>query len=209
MVKTEEILVRNTNATSVLPDKRTSDHLMDLYWIYVHPHLPLLYRSLFVRQYRNTVHGTDDSAPADGTQQEGGKPSNANGGKVPTLLLLAVYAVAARYSDTGGARKEGIYWKAGEAYAKKAKELLHEDFGSSRLTTCQALLLLAYREIGCGAMARSWTYVGMAVRMAQDMGLFRDVDRWFLPINCFGYEDKQTRWAAFPHPQSVCLSLTL
>lgn len=187
MVKTEAEIVRNTNATAVLPDKRTSDHLMELYWIYVHPHLPLLYRSLFVRQYRNTVHGSE-SAEGDTSG-----PAMASGGKVPTLLLLAVYATAARYSDAGGARKEGVYWKAGEEYAKKAKDMLFDDFGSSRLSTCQALLLLAYREIGCGAMAKSWTFVGMAVRMAQDLGLFRDVDKWFLPVNAFGYEEKQTR----------------
>lgn len=212
--KTEAELVKKTKAYEVMPDKRTSDHFLELYWTYVHPHLPLLYRSLFVRQYRNTVHSTDGyctsakendgssgsgNGSAPGTSaggSSGGKPAPAlaSGGKVPAILLLAIYALAARYSDTGeGTRKEGEYWKAGEVYAVKARELLYEDFGSSRLTTCQALLLLAYREAGVGAMAKSWTYVGMAIRMAQDLGLFRDVDKWFLPVNAFGYEEKQTR----------------
>jgi hypothetical protein len=194
------------NVKSVLPDKRMSDHLLELYWIFVHPHIPLLYRSLFVRQYRNTVHAggpenTQDTTTPGSTENHNnpstsnGKPAPAQavGGKVPAVLLLAVYAVAARYSDSGGPRIEGQYWTAGDEYASKAKELIHEDFGSSRLTTIQAMLLLAYREIGCGAMAQSWTFVGMAVRMAQDMGLFRDVDKWFLPVNAFGYEEKQTR----------------
>lgn len=35
---------------------------------------------------------------------------------------------------------------------------------------------------------------GMAIRMAQDLGLFRDVEKWYLPVpNRFGHEEKQTR----------------
>jgi len=30
--------------------------------------------------------------------------------------------------------------------------------------------------------------VGMAIRMAQDMGLFRDVDRWCMPVARFSHE---------------------
>ena len=186
--KTEDEIIAKTRAKEALPDKRTSDHLLELYWIFVHPHIPLLYRSLFVRQYRNTIHGSA-STGADGRLL----PAQAVGGRVPAVLLFALYSVAARYSDTGSMRKEGVYWKAGDGYATKAKELIHEDFGSSRLTTVQALLLLSYREVGCGAMAQSWIYLGMATRMAQDLGLFRDVDKWFLPVNAFGYEEKQTR----------------
>lgn len=40
-----------------------------------------------------------------------------------------------------------------------------QTYASSRPSTCQALLLLSYREIGIGAMAQAWLYVGMAVRM--------------------------------------------
>jgi hypothetical protein len=33
-----------------------------------------------------------------------------------------------------------------------------------------------------------------AIRMAQDMGLFRDVDRWYMPAAAqLSYEEKQTR----------------
>lgn len=32
-----------------------------------------------------------------------------------------------------------------------------------------------------------------AIRMAQDLGLFRDVEKWFLPVQKFSHEEKQTR----------------
>ncbi len=37
---------------------------------------------------------------------------------------------------------------------------------------------MGYREIGIGAMASAWTYVGMAIRMAQDLGMHRSADGW-------------------------------
>lgn len=64
---------------------------------------------------------------------------------------------------------------------------------SSKLVSVQALLLMAYREIGTGGMSASWLFTGMAIRMAQDLGLFRDVEKWFLPVQQFSHEEKQTR----------------
>lgn len=39
----------------------------------------------------------------------------------------------------------------------------------------------------------SYRYTGMSIRMAQDMGLFRDVDKWLIPNNTFTRIEKQTR----------------
>ncbi|KAF8470363.1 fungal-specific transcription factor domain-containing protein [Gautieria morchelliformis] len=101
--------------------------------------------------------------------------------RVPTLLLLAMFAVAARYRAAAEAPlppSEGKMWNGGDEYLEDAKRILNQTYASSRPSTCQALLLLSYREIGIGAMAQAWLYVGMAVRMAQDLGLHRSADRW-------------------------------
>jgi hypothetical protein len=37
---------------------------------------------------------------------------------------------------------------------------------------------MGYREVGIGAMAQAWTYIGMAIRMAQDLGMHRSADGW-------------------------------
>ena len=70
---------------------------------------------------------------------------------------------------------------------------MNYDYGSSKLVTVQALLLISYREVGVGAMSSAWMTAGMAIRMAQDLGLFRDVEKWFVPIQRFSHEEKQTR----------------
>ena len=101
--------------------------------------------------------------------------------RVPTLLLLAMFSLAARYSARTAdvpPPDDGSMWSAGDEYMEDAKVILDRTYAASRPSTCQALLLLGYREVGIGAMAQAWLYVGMAVRMAQDLGMHRCADGW-------------------------------
>lgn len=101
--------------------------------------------------------------------------------RVPTLLLLAMYALAARYADQVTYPRPSdptTMWSAGDEYLDRAKVLLDSTYSSSRPSTCQALLLMGYREIGIGAMAQAWTYIGMGIRMAQDLGMHRSAEGW-------------------------------
>ena len=69
-------------------------------------------------------------------------------------------------------------WDAGDEYLEHAQRLLERSYVNSQPETCQALLLMGYREIGIGAMAEAWTYIGMAIRMAQDLGMHRRAEGW-------------------------------
>jgi hypothetical protein len=93
-----------------------------------------------------------------------------------------MFAIAARYSTSGNVPPPppdgSMMWAAGDDYLDHAKVILDSSYASSRPSTCQALLLMGYREIGIGAMAQAWTYIGMAVRMAQDLGMHRSADGW-------------------------------
>jgi len=100
---------------------------------------------------------------------------------ISPLLLLAIFSVAARHTSTHDSAKppsESAMWTAGDMYLAEAKRLLDSSYSSSRPATCQALLLMGYREIGIGAMAQAWLYIGMAIRMAQDLGLHKSADQW-------------------------------
>ncbi|GAA5858288.1 hypothetical protein JCM1840_001131 [Sporobolomyces johnsonii] len=181
--KTEREILQLADAEDPLPDLETQHHLLQAYWTYVHPHFPILYKVSFMRQYRHWL------ANRNSTEQ-----STAFGtGPVPMVLLLTMFGLAARYCDLDEARKDGKYWTAGQEYLDKARRILNHDYGSSKLVTVQALLLISYREIGTGAMSSAWMSAGMAIRMAQDLGLFRDVEKWFLPVQRFTHEEKQTR----------------
>lgn len=192
--KTEQEILEITGTVDALPSTATQQHLLDLYWTYAHPHFCVLYKVSFLRQYRHTLstpHSTE--------------PSTADGaGNVPTVLLLAIFAVAARYSDLG----DEPHWARGQDYYDAAKRILFHDVGSSRLVNVQVMLLLAYRAIGTGAMSEAWLLTGMAIKQAQDLSLHRDADKWFMPTQTLSHETRQARkrvwWACIVLDRYTC-----
>lgn len=89
-----------------------------------------------------------------------------------------MFALASRYSNLEDSTPDGTSIRAGKVYLEKAKKILNHDYESSKLVSVQAMLLIAYQEIGMGGMSSAWIRTGMATRMAQDLGLFRDVEKW-------------------------------
>ncbi len=129
------------------------------------------------------VRDSPDTPPSEsGARSPSRSPFNRRFRHVPNLLLLVIFSLASRYADDPSnpmpSPDSGVMWAAGDSYLDRAKVLLDGSYSSSRSTTCQALLLMGYREIGIGAMAQAWTYIGMAIRMAQDLGMHRSADGW-------------------------------
>ncbi|KAH0581073.1 hypothetical protein H2248_012207 [Termitomyces sp. 'cryptogamus'] len=155
-----------------LPDQPIQEHLIDLYFKHVHTSLPVIHKRAFYDTLRTGQGGSPRSQPS-------ASPFNRCQRRMSTLLLFAMFAIAARYSnDTPKPPTSSTMWEAGDEYLNHAKTILDNSYASSRPSTCQALLLMGYREIGIGAMAQAWTYIGMAIRMAQDLGMHRSADGW-------------------------------
>jgi hypothetical protein len=211
-----------------LPGREIQEHLLHLFWVYVHPVLPVLDREAVMEAWKAETNATapggtgqdaivedvptvGDSPPQQSDVQSRGEKSpspyidapeptgqgsspqsvDASGGqlhpqaRVPLLLLLAIFSISARFSTRSPPvpPDPNQAWDAGDSavadrYLAAARTLLNHTYSSSRPSTCQALLLLSYREIGVGAMAAAWLYTGMAVRMAQDLGMHRKAERW-------------------------------
>ncbi|KAG5636297.1 hypothetical protein H0H81_008496 [Sphagnurus paluster] len=162
-----------------LPDHTVQENLLELYFKFVHPILPLVNKRAFMDAFKARYHDSDSSPSREISTGTGASlsPFNRRRRRVPTLLLLAMYATAARYS-TPRPSDASLMWGAGDEYLNDAKVILDKSYAASRASTCQALLLMGYREIGIGAMAQAWTYIGMAIRMAQDLGMHRSADGW-------------------------------
>ena len=117
------------------------------------------------------------------------------------LLLFAMFSIAAHYdaptqdlnfhvfSSSSTPKSSSIstpplptdgltMWAASENYFNTAKFLFQSSFTSSHPTTCQALLLMGYRKISIGVMTLAWTFIHMAIYMAQDLGMHRNADGW-------------------------------
>ncbi|KAH9813684.1 fungal-specific transcription factor domain-containing protein [Melampsora americana] len=216
--KTELDILNLIDPLEALPSREMMNHLLDLYWSFVHPIIPVLHKSEFMSQFEevfNTletreranpglnrnlnwitslqeVHNSTCTADLDKSSHTNSRSSGPT--QISILLLLVIFSTAARYSDLAcGPPGEEEYWTSGDHYLEKAKKILDYQYACSKLTNCQALILLAYREIGIGAMSDSWLYTGVAIRMAQDMGLFREIAKWYVPANQFTSEEKQTR----------------
>ncbi|EIW59003.1 uncharacterized protein TRAVEDRAFT_123493 [Trametes versicolor FP-101664 SS1] len=173
--------------TPRLPNVPTQELLLDLYFTYVHPVLPIVHKQTFLDDFRNdTMYDSPYSGESeflDATASLPSAPSPLSPRKrhVSRLLLLVMFSLAARHSShTAGLTppEDGMMWTADDEYMEDAMVILDRQYLVSRPSTCQALLLLGYREVGIGAMAQAWMHIGMAVRMAQDLGLHKSAEKW-------------------------------
>jgi hypothetical protein len=104
--------------------------------------------------------------------------------QVDAILVDAVCALAARFSTHpmlsrgGNQQKEGTedrtktqHPEAGQAFAQRAKSNIPDAFPCPNVAVVQAALLLAYDEFGASRDSGLWMYLGIAIRMAQDLGM--------------------------------------
>ncbi|KAL4241803.1 Transcriptional Regulatory Element [Abortiporus biennis] len=165
-----------------LPPLHIQDHLVKLYFAYVHPSFPVVHKRHFLIEFEqqklNAVEGYLPDIPD--TPTKGGSLQGMS-----KLLLLAMFAFASRYSNEdsedamySSTQSEGRGSRAGHIYAINARKVLNRVYQHSKASTCQALLLMGMREFGIGSMEQAWIFTGMAARMAIDLGMNRDADQW-------------------------------
>ncbi|THH33158.1 hypothetical protein EUX98_g1067 [Antrodiella citrinella] len=197
------------------PPSVVQDHLIHLYFTYVHPFYPVVHKSSFLGLYnaRKFMYVAYDKSstlflkgffsPIDSPKSRYAKSIQG----ISDLLLLSMFAFAARYSDDEMRAQPSVSTlhdqvaSGGRLYAEDARKVLNTVYQHSRPSTCQALLLMGVREFGVGSTEQGWLFVGMACRMAVDLGMNHNADEWkdsrgeFL----FSIPDRQARrqiWAS-------------
>ncbi|KAI6136403.1 fungal-specific transcription factor domain-containing protein [Pisolithus sp. B1] len=158
----------------MLPPPPVQDQLVNLYFSYAHPMFPVIHKGRFLREWSEWSNPATPEA-SGGSSSPQPEPSQT----LTKLLLLSMFAVAARYLDRPNPGSTDKLWENTTCgYFLEAKNILAQVYQSCRATTCQALLLLGHREFGIGSMEQGWLYIGMAIRMALDLGLNRSADNW-------------------------------
>ncbi|KAK7007048.1 Zn(2)-C6 fungal-type domain-containing protein [Favolaschia claudopus] len=164
-----EVVIREEDMEIELPPVHVQEHLIQLYFTYVHPVFPALHKTRNISSPRSP-----DSQGSSSSM----KPESAQ--KYSPLLLLAVFALSARFSDRDTPLPpKGEMWEAGGKYLDLAKLILAELFS-----------LLGYREFGIGSMEQGWIY------MAIDLGLNCNLGNWKTSNSdqtLFTREETQTR----------------
>ncbi|KAK4118721.1 hypothetical protein N657DRAFT_329818 [Parathielavia appendiculata] len=95
--------------------------------------------------------------------------------RIEPILVDAVCALAARFSDRpvfrnqhDGKMKRSEY---GHVFARRAKSAIVDTFPCPSVAAVQACLLIAYEGFGADQDSALWMYLGIAIRMAVDLGL--------------------------------------
>ncbi|KAF2085389.1 hypothetical protein K490DRAFT_46936, partial [Saccharata proteae CBS 121410] len=105
--------------------------------------------------------------------------------QVDAILVDSVCALAARFSSDPilvRRRHEDVEDKPakqelhspsdyGAAFAQRAQSAIADTFACPSVAVVQAALLLAYNEFGASRDSGLWMYLGIAIRMAQDLGM--------------------------------------
>src|SRR5204863_8338781 len=85
----------------------------------------------------------------------------------------AVCALAARFHPAvaGGNGSNSVWAEYGHIFAQRAKYATVDTFPCPSVGAVQACLLLAYEGFGANQDSALWLYLGLAIRMAVDLGL--------------------------------------
>ena len=94
---------------------------------------------------------------------------------MPPVLVLAVCAVAARFSTHPRVKGEPAFLR-GEDWAKPARDIALKRYDEPNITILTVLLILGLHEFGTCQGGRSWMLGGMAMRMAYALQLHRELD---------------------------------
>ncbi|KAG9323250.1 hypothetical protein KVV02_000144 [Mortierella alpina] len=130
-----------------IPRKDILDHLIQLFFDSVYFQFPIIHPATFMKQYRE--------------------------GKVSPNLLNAMCAGVARFSNHPDVATTPSFL-AGEPFATNVRGSLIDAVDVPSVSNVQALILLAMYEYGAARGPRAWMFGGMAIRMAQELGLNRE-----------------------------------
>ncbi|KAL3482010.1 fungal-specific transcription factor domain-containing protein [Aspergillus californicus] len=141
-----------------LPVGNLVTHLCELFFVHLGCSFPFLRRDRFLRDLKEK--------------------------KIDTMLVDSVCALSARFSphpllippqappiDISEPQPDVTKFNRGQAFANRAMSALVDSLSFPTLSVVQACLLLAYEEFGSNHDSGLWMYLGISIRMAQDLGM--------------------------------------
>lgn len=130
-----------------IPRKDILDHLIQLFFDSIYFQLPIIHPGTFMKQYKE--------------------------GKISPNLLNAMCAAVARFSNHPDVVTTPAFM-AGEPFATNVRASLVDSIDIPTVSNVQALVYLSMYEYGAARGPRAWMFGGMAVRLAQELGLNRE-----------------------------------
>ena len=179
-----EIEILHQRGAFLLPPRSLCDELIEAYFKWVHPIVPVINRSRFMKQYRDPKHP-------------------------PSLLLLqAVLLAGSRVcNNTQLMDANGSTNPAALTFYKRAKALYDANYEDDRVTIVQALLLMGWYWEGPEDVTKNVFYWSrVATIVAQGSGMHRSVEQSQLSRSDKRLW-KRIWWTLFTRDRSVAVAL--
>ncbi|GAA6038815.1 hypothetical protein JCM8097_002909 [Rhodosporidiobolus ruineniae] len=154
-------------------------------------------------RYLNNFHGfVDESAFRFGMITAGTALSDPNSAYSP-FLHLSILALAAHITDDPALHlahtgPDAAQQQKGRPFLQAAMALLAAELERPRVTTVMALALVMPCLAVSGKVSQSWLFAGLAIRLAQDLGLHVDA-RPHVERGTLSAQEVQLREAAWWH----------
>ncbi|KAM5529918.1 fungal specific transcription factor domain-containing protein [Fusarium oxysporum f. sp. phaseoli] len=178
-----EIQILKRRGAFVLPPKTLCDDLIETYFAWAHPIVPVINRTKFMSQYRD--------------------PKNP-----PSMLLIQCILLAgARISTNSQLMVDGSTSTAVATFYRRAKALYDADYERDRITLVQSMLLMGWYWAGPDDIIKNMFYWSQsAIAVAQNFGLHRSMENSGLSIS-----EKRLRkriwWTLFTRDRALAVGL--
>ncbi|KAI9485279.1 MAG: fungal-specific transcription factor domain-containing protein [Benjaminiella poitrasii] len=159
-------------------DRHTSDRLLKIYFANIHPVLPVVNKTRFLQQYRDQA----DTYP-------------------PSDLLNAMFGAAARFVECEALLRKSkttppppdTFWDVplgwSDQFFEQAQTIISTSAATPTISKVQAIILIHNHSGNLDSKSSAcWLLGGLAIRLAQGLGLNRDCEEWDIPES-----EKQTR----------------
>ncbi|KFY90545.1 hypothetical protein V498_05887 [Pseudogymnoascus sp. VKM F-4517 (FW-2822)] len=156
----------------VLPPRRTADILLRSYWIGAHPLLPIIHKSAFLTRYERIWSGAPPSL--ENNREESSRQSEL----VFHFMLNIIFALGCRFISISGQGQLPGDLNSKQPFFDRAMKLMTLDLledGSIELV--QSLLITVQYIQTLELSNKGWVILGMAIRLAQSIGIHLDVGR--------------------------------
>ncbi|CAG8496145.1 20004_t:CDS:2 [Rhizophagus irregularis] len=136
-----------SNRNNGLPPEDIVEHLVACYFRHIDIQTSMFHEATFMRQLRQN--------------------------KISPFLIYAICAVTAKYSEHQSIVQK-LPYMSGEPFAAIAiTKYLFGTFDNPSVENVQGLILITTHMYGVGKGPSAWMYTGLAVRMAQELGLHK------------------------------------
>lgn len=154
----------------ILPPRRIADHLLECYWTWVDSLYPYLHRPTFMQTYNQLW--TNSAFPGSNDDALFGSYESKPPGRLFRCILNCVFAFGCQFSSNiAPARRDS----SADVFFKRSRLLLHVDIlGCGSIQLVQALLLMGQFLQSTKYPNRCWNVAGLAIRVAQGLGLHLD-----------------------------------